>query len=317
MKCSKLYSIISALLLLLVLSGCGAADKSAKNSISVWCASDTLSQQKAQSLAQAWGSGCSIKVRSFASQAELLGEIERFGPELVICETAAAQNIGVQRTELGFDRLVLLINTEAVKNAGSDAEFGNLEELFSFAEKWTEQNAESFMAIDEPALVMRSALNSLGANFEADTGREKSGGDFRRAYNLLAEALFCGSLRYEQGGTVSALSDGRVACALVRSSQVPDVLPEGWELREVPPMSGGRETKTAIGYSIVLMNDQGQRAEQAEKLMAWLDNSGAEILGFERESSGLEIIAEDCDFMKNHMNFDAEFAKLAKHLSPG
>lgn len=318
-------AVIVLLIMSLCLSGCTGTSTKAqeKESVELWFVADEISRKEADALTKQYNDDITLSLVRFASRQEMFRAMEDSMPELLICDELQAESLAKEKKELGWDVPVMVCDTKQLQAAGFEMKFDSLEEFFSLADAYASKTEKPFFALDEAALLIGSAMSSIDKSFHADINADRSDEDFCRVYNMLAEAAFYGSM-YAQGGAADALNNGEVPCAVLRLSQLPEVIPDGWRIETIPPLEGGKTTVPGVRYCLVLTGNAGQSAAD---FMSGFVSAGAGLQSFEDksepygsfrekliESGALLELSREGELMKNRDSFDAAFAELAARL---
>lgn len=318
----------------------------------------------------ALGSGYAVELRGFESEERLAAAFDGGHPDLLLCGherafslydqekltdisaalgtnapeflsgvDAYSRSVGKCYFPLGAQTQLLYVNGEAYDTSSTgagvgDAAFETIEALCSMATAYGRETGKPFMTADSFADIFFNCMLQYGSVFSADSETDMQDENYKKLYNLLADAAYNHGLRALDGNAARLTEQGETVCALVHSSQLGGTLPENMRVYPFPRVKDGDELCSAELWGVAVMTRAQEKLEGAAKFIEWLcepgqytENAlgsgciplitGARYTGTEPLQSALMDIysnkrmylaSADSGYYKNRDAFDADFA---------
>ena len=250
-----------------------------------------------------------VAVQSFEDETALGAAFEADMPDLLLCSHAKAvqldsravlakfetdadiwtqavsglEGVGEYFFPLGARVTVLLTDAAKCKAAGLPASWDSLEALLDSAQDYAASSGAPLLAADSYTAVFRSALLSLGADFDPAAPDAKSE-DYAKIYNALAQCAYDGGL------SAAASAPGELPCMLARSTALGGSLPASLSASLAPLPEGGSDMRPAELLGIAMLRNENRDSGAAIAFLNWL--CGGERLSKLALDSGLVPVSE-------------------------
>ncbi len=316
------------------------------------------------------GTGYEIVLRAFDSEEKLAAAFDGGHPDLLLCGherafalysqekltdisadlgsdapqflsgvDAYSRSVGKSFFPLGAQTQLLYVNGEAFDSSDTgagvgDAAFGTIESLCSLATAYGRSTGETFLTSDSFADIFFNCMLQYGGVFTGSAEADMQDANYKKLYNLIADAAYNHGLRALEGNAARLVEQGEAVCALVHSSQLGGTLPENMRVYPFPGVSGGEELCSAELYGLAVMTRAAEKRGGAAAFIEWLCETGRStesalrggciplIAGArysgtsELESALMDIYSgkrmflasADSEYYKNRDEFDRSFA---------
>lgn len=369
MNRKRILALVLALALCLALCACGAEDEAKLETISIWYIEGEPGGAALVSLVQEYNESSEaavlVSLRSFADEESLAAAFDLARPELLLCSHAKAldlfgrelcRNIGANLGEAPQYPEYLLERFAGVGSSffplGSQvsllyARQGSLDEnSLSHMEALLEQCADfgrqerlPFFTADSFAALFFDCLLSLDTQFHAQRDLELFDENYRRVYNLIAQAGYEGGLISSEYQGADLVRSGYIKCAAVDSTSLAGLSESGYVIAPLPQLEEG-SARLADSFGLAVTARQERSLGSIVSFMRWIleperlnslalsaglvpalsgasDDSGSalsEALMQVYEGAELYLPDYNSDYLKNRESFEDEFRRTLQYL---
>ena len=304
MKTRKCFRILCVLLCAcLLLTGCGEEIKTPEEeTVSIWLVEGELLSAELTALAEQFNNASfpvKAELRAFANEEELGAALDSARPDLILCghERAVALHeqgrlrdvssgftqtpafsesfltlsdcVGSAFFPIGAETELLVLNGPAFDQSAASAlgrdTLTTLDGLCAAASACGEQG-QLFFTADSFTALFTLALGPVGSGFSGVREQDILSEDYKRVYNLLAEAAYEGGLAACDSPALSLTESGEVVCALVSSTGLIGELSGELELYPLSGPAGG--FARAVGLAVT--SPFSGREQAIAKFLSWL-----------------------------------------------
>lgn len=304
MKTRPFFQIACVLLCAcLLLSGCGEEIKTPEEqSVSIWLVEGELLSAELTALAEQFNNASfpvKAELRAFADEEELGAALDSARPDLILCGyeralalheqdrlrdvsagfsqapaysdsfLAASSCVGSAFFPIGAETELLAVNGPAFGSSAASAlgreSITSIEGLCAAASACGAQG-QVFFTTDSFTTLFTLALGPIGSGFSGVREQDLLSEDYKRVYNLLAEAAFEGGIAACDNPALSLAESGKLVCALVSSNELTGEL--GGDI-ELYPLSGPAGCfARAVGLAVT--SPFSGREQAIAKFLSWL-----------------------------------------------
>ena len=287
----------------LLLSGCGEEIQTPEEeTVSIWLVEGELLSAELAALAEQFNNASfpvKAELRAFANEEELGAALDSARPDLIFCghERAVALHeqgrlqdvssgfthapaysesflalsdcVGSAFFPIGAETELLAVNGPAVDQSAASAlgrgSISSIEGLCAAASACGQQG-QVFFTADSFTSLFTLALGPVGSGFSGVREQDILSEDYKRFYNLLAEAAYEGGLAACDSPALSLAENGDVVCALVSSIELTGELSGELELHPLSGLAGC--FARAVGLAVT--SPFSGREQAIAKLLSWL-----------------------------------------------
>ena len=269
----------------LLLSGCGEEIQTPEEeTVSIWLVEGELLAAELAALAEQFNNASfpvKAELRTFANEEELGAALDSARPDLILCghERAVAlhEQGRLRDVSAGFTHAPAYSESFlALSDCVGSAFFpiGAETELLAVNGPAFDQSAASargqqgqvFFTADSFTSLFTLALGPVGSGFSGVREQDILREDYKRVYNLLAEAAYEGGLAACDSPALPLAENGDVVCALVSSIELTGELSGELELH---PLSGPAGCfARAVGLAVT--SPFSGREQAIAKFLSWL-----------------------------------------------
>ena len=287
----------------LLLSGCGEEIQTPEEeTVSIWLVEGELLSAELAALAEQFNNASfpvKAELRAFANEEELGAALDSARPDLIFCghERAVALHeqgrlrdvsagfthapaysesflalsdcVGSAFFPIGAETELLAVNGPAFDQSAASAlgrgSITSIEGLCAAASACGQQG-QVFFTADSFTSLFTLALGPVGSGFSGVREQDILSEDYKRVYNLLAEAAYEGGLAACDSPALPLAENGDVVCALVSSIELTGELSGELELH---PLSGPAGCfARAVGLAVT--SPFSGREQAIAKFLSWL-----------------------------------------------
>lgn len=287
----------------LLLSGCGEEIQTPEEeTVSIWLVEGELLSAELAALAEQFNNASfpvKAELRAFANEEELGAALDSARPDLIFCghERAVALHeqgrlrdvssgfthapaysesflalsdcVGSAFFPIGAETELLAVNGPAFDQSAASAlgrgSITSIEGLCAAASACGQQG-QVFFTADSFTSLFTLALGPVGSGFSGVREQDILSEDYKRFYNLLAEAAYEGGLAACDSPALSLAENGDVVCALVSSIELTGELSGELELHPLSGLAGC--FARAVGLAVT--SPFSGREQAIAKLLSWL-----------------------------------------------
>lgn len=287
----------------LLLSGCGEEIQTPEEeTVSIWLVEGELLSAELAALAEQFNNASfpvKAELRAFANEEELGAALDSARPDLIFCghERAVALHeqgrlqdvssgfthapaysesflalsdcVGSAFFPIGAETELLAVNGPAFDQSAASAlgrgSISSIEGLCAAASACGQQG-QVFFTADSFTSLFTLALGPVGSGFSGVREQDILSEDYKRFYNLLAEAAYEGGLAACDSPALSLAENGDVVCALVSSIELTGELSGELELHPLSGLAGC--FARAVGLAVT--SPFSGREQAIAKLLSWL-----------------------------------------------
>ena len=287
-----------------LLSACGeeSVETPQEETVSIWFVDGALLSAELRTLSEQFNSASfpvKTELRAFADEAELGAALDSARPDLILCGheravslyeenrlgdvstgfsqppaynesfLALSDCVGRAFFPIGAETELLAVNGTAFESSEAGAlgpnSLSTLEGLCAAAAACGQQG-QVFFTADSFTALFAAALGPLGSGFSGLREQDMLSEDYKRVYNLLAEAAYEGGLAACDSPALSLAESGEVVCALVSSIELTGELSGELELHPLPGPAGC--FARAVGLAVT--SPFSGREQAIAKFLSWL-----------------------------------------------
>lgn len=269
--------------------------------LKLWYCSDDFSPAVMELLAESYNrqrqaEDDPVRLRAFATEAELADAFQQGQPDLLLCSYDRAANLGSRELlaevegadwdylpeiedslpyagrsfyPLGSATPVLVYNTAALAEAGISADFSSLEALCATAEAYREKTGKPFFTVQSVTPLLAAWAGSLGYELHGDGERDALNASFCRVYNQLAQCVYEGSALPPTGDAPGLVETGEPPCALLSSTRAV-TLAEGCAVLPLPLPSEGQAVYVPEIMGLAVTGANSYALPSAKAFLLWL-----------------------------------------------
>ena len=304
MKTRKCFRILCVLLCAcLLLTGCGEEIKTPEEeTVSIWLVEGELLSTELTALAEQFNNASfpvKAELRAFANEEELGAALDSARPDLILCghERAVALHeqgrlrdvssgftqapafgesflklsdcVGSAFFPVGAETELLVLNGPAFDQSAASAlgreSITSIEGLCAAASACGEQG-QLFFTADSFTALFTLALGPVGSGFSGVREHDILSEDYKRVYNLLAEAAYEGGVAAYDSAALPLVKSGEPVCALVASTGLAGEQDESLAYYPMPGVSGS--LARAVGLAVT--SPFSGREQAIARFLSWL-----------------------------------------------
>lgn len=305
MKTRPFFQIFCFLLCAcLLLSACGeeVVETPQEETVSIWYVEGELLSAELRTLAEQFNSASfpvKTELRAFADEAELGAALDSARPDLILCghERAVAlyeqgrlgdvssgfsqapaysesflalsDCVGRAFFPVGAETELLAVNGPAFEGSAASApgmaSLSTLEGLCAAATACGQQG-QVFFTADSFTALFAAALGPLDSGFSGIREQDMLSEDYKRVYNLLAEAAYEGGIGAYDSAALPLVKSGEPVCALVASTGLAGEQDESLAYYPMPGVSGS--LARAVGLAVT--SPFSGREQAIARFLSWL-----------------------------------------------
>ena len=287
-----------------LLSACGEeiVETPQEETVSIWFVDGALLSAELRTLSEQFNSASfpvKTELRAFADEAELGAALDSARPDLILCGheravslyeenrlgdvstgfsqppaynesfLALSDCVGRAFFPIGAETELLAVNGTAFESSEAGAlgpnSLSTLEGLCAAAAACGQQG-QVFFTADSFTALFTAALGPLGSGFSGLREQDMLSEDYKRVYNLLAEAAYEGGIAAYDSAALPLVKSGEPVCALVASTGLAREQDGNLSFWPMPGVSGS--LARAVGLAVT--TPFSGREQTIARFLSWL-----------------------------------------------